>query len=71
MLNATDKPAQDHAAEAARVAAGRAKEIERFLGMVAYNAKSAAKARAAGSEFLAQQYDGQADDCRNFIAMLA
>lgn len=71
MTTTTDKPAQDHAAEAARIAADRAKEIERFLGMVAYNEKSAAKARAAGAEFLAQQYDGQADDCRKFAADLA
>ena len=71
MTTTTDKPAQDHAAEAARIAADRAKEVERFLSMVAYNEKSAAKARAAGAEFLAQQYDGQADDCRKFAAMLA
>jgi hypothetical protein len=70
-MTTTNKHAQDHTAEAARIAADRAKEIERFLGMVAYNEKSAAKARAAGAEFLAQQYDGQADDCRKFAAMLA
>jgi hypothetical protein len=49
----------------------RAAAIARFLEMVAYNEKSAAKARANGAEFLARQYDEQAADCRNFAADLA
>ena len=49
----------------------RAAAIARFLEMVAYNEKSAAKARANGSEFLARQYDDQAADCRKFAADLA
>jgi hypothetical protein len=71
MTTTTDKPAQDHAAEAARIAADRAAAIARFLEMVADNEKSAANARAIGAEFLARQYDEQAADCRKFAADLS
>ena len=70
MTTTTHKPAQDYAAEAARIAMGRAAEVKGFLNAVAFNEKSAANARAIGAELLAKQYDEQADDCRKFIADL-